>query len=192
MVIARTIQELRAVVNRWKRQGVSIALVPTMGNLHAGHMRLVDSARQQADKVVVSIFVNPIQFGEGEDYSSYPRTEENDLVKLQAATVDLVFLPEVSEMYPHKSQVSLAVHGVADLYCGQSRPGHFNGVATVVCKLFNLVRPDKAYFGEKDYQQLIVIRRMIKDLNFPIIIMGVPIVREADGLAMSSRNAYLS
>ncbi len=179
-------------MNQWRRQGDTIAFVPTMGHLHAGHIKLVTTARQHADKVVVSIFVNPTQFGEGEDYVAYPRTERRDVEKLQAANVDLLFLPGVEEMYPQAPLVSVIVTGIADLHCGRSRPGHFNGVASVVCKLFNIVQPDKAFFGEKDFQQLAVIRQMAADLNFPIQIHGVPIVRETDGLAMSSRNSYLT
>lgn len=186
------INELRERLAQWRRQGLCIAFVPTMGNLHAGHIALVDAARRQADKVVVSVFVNPTQFGVGEDYETYPRTEQQDAEKLQAAQVDLLFLPSVAEMYPQAGLVGVAVTGLSDRYCGASRPGHFDGVATVVCKLFNIVQPDLAFFGEKDFQQLAIIRRMVADLNLPVQIHGVPIVRESDGLAMSSRNAYLT
>lgn len=192
MKTVTTIGDLRNIVNQWRRQGDSIAFVPTMGHLHAGHIKLVTTARQQADKVVVSIFVNPTQFGQGEDYSTYPRTEQRDAEKLQAVNADLLFLPSVEEMYPQTPLVNVTVTGISDLYCGQSRPGHFNGVANVVCKLFNIVQPDMAFFGEKDFQQLAVIRQMAADLNFSIQIHGVPIVREPDGLAMSSRNSYLT
>lgn len=186
------INELRERLAQWRRQGLCIAFVPTMGNLHAGHIALVDAARRQADKVVVSVFVNPTQFGVGEDYETYPRTEQQDAEKLQAAQVDLLFLPSVAEMYPQAGLVGVAVTGLSDRYCGASRPGHFDGVATVVCKLFNIVQPDLAFFGDKDFQQLAIIRRMVADLNLPVQIHGVPIVRESDGLAMSSRNAYLT
>ncbi|WP_305909185.1 pantoate--beta-alanine ligase [Methylomarinum sp. Ch1-1] len=186
------IAELRATLKQWRRQGLAVALVPTMGNLHAGHIALVNAARQRADKVVVSIFVNPTQFGAGEDYAAYPRTEQQDSDKLNRAQADLLFLPAVAEIYPEDAQVSVTVGGLADDYCGGSRPGHFNGVATVVCKLFNMVQPDLAFFGEKDFQQLAIIRRMVVDLNFPVQICAVPIVREPDGLAMSSRNGYLT
>jgi pantoate--beta-alanine ligase len=186
------IEQLKAIVKQWRQAGETVALVPTMGNLHAGHIALVDAARQQADKTVVSIFVNPTQFGEGEDFTSYPRTEKDDTIKLEAAGVNLLFMPSVAEMYLQNAKVSLRVTGLSDDYCGKSRPGHFDGVATVVCKLFNIVEPDIAIFGEKDFQQLAIIRQMVKDLNFPVQIYSVPIVREQDGLAMSSRNSYLS
>lgn len=192
MQIVTQVEQLRFIVAEWRRSGAPIAFVPTMGNLHAGHIALVNAARQQADKTVVSIFVNPTQFGEGEDFASYPRTEQEDALKLDAAGVDLLFLPTVEEMYPQRAKISVSVVGLSDDYCGKSRPGHFNGVATVVCKLFNMVQPDFAFFGEKDYQQLAIIRQMVSDLNFPVQIRSVPIVREADGLAMSSRNAYLN
>lgn len=186
------ISELRDQVAEWRRQGQSIAFVPTMGNLHSGHIALVNAARRQSDKVVVSIFVNPTQFGEGEDFETYPRTEQQDAEKLQVEQTDLLFMPNVSEMYPQAGLISVAVTGLSEHYCGASRPGHFNGVATVVCKLFNMVQPDMAFFGEKDFQQLAIIRRMVSDLNMPVQIHGVPIVRESDGLAMSSRNGYLT
>ncbi len=192
MLSVTRIADLRKNIAQWRKQGQIIAFVPTMGHLHDGHIQLVSAARKQADKVVVSIFVNPTQFGEGEDYQSYPRTEQEDAEKLQAARVDVLFLPSVSEMYPHVAQVNVAVTGLSDAYCGASRPGHFNGVATVVCKLFNMVQPDLAFFGEKDFQQLAIIRQMADDLNMPVQICSVPIVREKDGLAMSSRNSYLT
>lgn len=192
MQIVSTITELRSTLSLWRKQGSRIGFVPTMGNLHAGHIELVNNARRQTDKVVVSVFVNPTQFGEGEDYETYPRTEREDAEKLQAARTDLLFLPAVAEIYPENARVNVTVSELSERYCGASRPGHFNGVATIVCKLFNMVQPDVAFFGEKDYQQLIVIRQMVADLNFPIRIQGVPIVRERDGLAMSSRNVYLS
>ncbi len=185
-------QQLRTLLNVWKRQGESIAFVPTMGNLHAGHMQLVNTARQRAQRVVVSIFVNPTQFGVGEDFENYPRTEQQDADQLVTAEVDVLFLPSVAMMYPGRAQVSLQIAELGDDYCGRVRPGHFSGVATVVCKLFNIVQPDLAFFGEKDFQQLAIIRKMVQDLNVPLEIFGVPTVRENDGLAMSSRNAYLT
>lgn len=165
-----------------------------MGNLHAGHIRLVEEARAKAAKVVVSIFVNPTQFGVNEDLASYPRTPEADAAKLQAAGADVLFLPSAEEMYPSRSRPAayVEVPELSEELCGAFRPGHFRGVATVVCKLFNMAGPDIALFGEKDYQQLAVIRRMVEDLNIPVAIHGVPTVRESDGLAMSSRNGYLS
>jgi len=170
-----------------------IAFVPTMGNLHPGHLTLVRHAREQAERVIVSIFVNPLQFGVGEDFDNYPRTLAQDATLLAAEGVDWLFAPPVSAMYPRPpaEQTRVEVPGISDILCGSSRPGHFAGVATVVCKLFNLVRPDLALFGRKDYQQLLVIRRMVEDLALPLAVIGVPTVREQDGLAMSSRNAYL-
>lgn len=171
-----------------------MAFVPTMGNLHAGHIRLVEEARRQADRVVVSIFVNPSQFGPGEDFAAYPRTPDEDAGRLRDAGADLLYLPEAAAIYPLDPAVMsyVEVPGLSGDLCGKFRPGHFRGVATVVLKLLNQVRPDSAVFGEKDYQQLMVIRRMVSDLDLPVSILGVPTVREADGLAMSSRNAYLS
>lgn len=184
--------ELRKAIADWRLAGKRLAFVPTMGNLHAGHLQLVSEARKQADHVVVSIFVNPTQFGAGEDFETYPRTERKDQEKLEAAGADLLFLPSVSEMYASDAKTIVSVAGLSELHCGASRPGHFNGVATVVCKLFNLVQPDIALFGLKDFQQLAVIRTMVRDLNFPVEIVGVDTVREPSGLAMSSRNGYLS
>lgn len=192
MQSVKTIAELQTFIKNWRLNGASIAFVPTMGNLHAGHLQLVDVAKTKADKVVVSIFVNPSQFGVGEDYESYPRTEREDRQKLDEADADLLFLPDVEEIYASDAQTVVSVTGLSDLYCGASRPGHFNGVATVVCKLFNIVQADTALFGLKDFQQLTVIRAMVRDLNIPVEIIGVATVREADGLAMSSRNGYLS
>lgn len=163
-----------------------------MGNLHAGHLQLVKNAQAQADKVVVSIFVNPTQFGPNEDFASYPRTEQRDAEQLSAINTDLLFLPSITEMYPQPLQTTVSVQGLSTIHCGASRPGHFDGVAVVVCKLLNMVQPDVLLLGEKDFQQLAVIRRMVADLNFPVSIQGVPTVREADGLAMSSRNGYLT
>jgi pantoate--beta-alanine ligase len=163
-----------------------------MGNLHDGHIKLVTEAQKQAERVVVSIFVNPTQFGPGEDFDSYPRTEAADQAKLAAAGANLVFLPAVSEVYASNAKTTVSVNGLSTVYCGAARPGHFDGVATVVCKLFNIVQPDLALFGRKDFQQLAVIRTMVRDLNIPVDIIGVDTVREASGLAMSSRNGYLS
>jgi pantoate--beta-alanine ligase len=192
MQIVNTVADLRHTINTWKAQGHSIAFVPTMGNLHTGHCQLVTTAKQHADKVVVSIFVNPTQFGVGEDFDSYPRTEKQDQEKLQAIHTDLLFLPSVAEMYAPDAKTIISVTGLSTLHCGASRVGHFDGVATVVCKLFNMVQPTVALFGLKDFQQLAVIRTMVNDLNIPVEIIGVETVREASGLAMSSRNGYLS
>ena len=186
------IQALRELLKQWRMAGESIAFVPTMGNLHAGHLQLVNKAKAQADRVVVSIFVNPTQFGVGEDFSLYPRTEHADQEKLQAAGVDVVFMPSVEGMYPINELTKVSVSQVSENHCGAVRPGHFDGVATVVCKLFNIVQPDKAFFGEKDFQQLTVINAMVVDLNLPVEIISVSTVRESDGLAMSSRNSYLT
>jgi pantoate--beta-alanine ligase len=185
---------LRSAVNRWRTAEERVALVPTMGNLHAGHLRLVEQAAQLADRVVVSIFVNPLQFGEDEDFATYPRTLEADSRQLAEQGADLLFAPTVEEMYPGaaESLTRVEVTGLSDALCGAFRPGHFVGVATVVAKLFNLVMPDVAVFGEKDYQQLTVIQRMTSDLFLPVHVVGVATVREPDGLAMSSRNAYLA
>lgn len=189
------ILDTAASVAEWRARGSgSLALVPTMGNLHAGHLALVNAARQQADRVVTSIFVNPLQFGPQEDLATYPRTFDADRGALEHAGVDAVFAPGVGEMYPQGGGSATTVHvaGITDMLCGSSRPGHFEGVATVVAKLFNIVRPDMAFFGEKDYQQLAVIRRMVSDLCLGVDVRGVPIVRDADGLALSSRNQYLT
>jgi len=194
MITLEQIEQLRAQVSGWRKEGQRIALVPTMGNLHVGHLKLVEHARQLADRVMVSIFVNPLQFGQGEDFDSYPRTLDEDSRKLEAYAADLLFAPTVSEVYPRPQaeQTKVEVPGLSSILCGQSRPGHFAGVATVVCKLFNMTQPDVAVFGEKDFQQLMVIRRMVEDLQIPVEIEGMATVREADGLAMSSRNGYLT
>ena len=185
---------LQEQLSQWRNSNQSIALVPTMGNLHAGHLSLVDKAKQYADRTVVSIFVNPTQFVQGEDYSLYPRTLEHDMDKLTEIDIDLLFCPDVEKIYPDsmQQQTQITVPVLDSILCGKSRPGHFTGVAIVVTKLLNIVRPDIAVFGEKDYQQLLVIRRLVRDLFFRIEIISMPTVREADGLAMSSRNNYLN
>ncbi|KZN48117.1 pantoate--beta-alanine ligase [Pseudoalteromonas luteoviolacea] len=188
------IKSLRSQIKAWRQQGHSIAFVPTMGNLHQGHFSLVEKAKTLADKVVVSIFVNPMQFGQNEDLDNYPRTLAQDKQGLAELETDIVFTPSVETIYPNglDTQSFVDVPDVSEGYCGGSRTGHFRGVATVVTKLFNLVQPDFACFGEKDYQQLQVIKTMVHDLSMPIEIIGVPIQREVSGLAMSSRNGYLS
>ncbi|ATH76738.1 pantoate--beta-alanine ligase [Vreelandella venusta] len=190
----RDINELRAMLREYRLQGQRIALVPTMGNLHAGHLALVATARQHADVVVSSLFVNPMQFGPGEDLDAYPRTFEADQAQLTEAGCHVLFAPTVSALYPNGLTAQTRVHVpvVGEGLCGGSRPGHFDGVSTVVSMLFHLVQPDVACFGEKDYQQLAVIRKLVADLHMPIEILGVPIVRAEDGLALSSRNGYLS
>ncbi|MFZ5699312.1 MAG: pantoate--beta-alanine ligase [Pseudomonadota bacterium] len=192
MQTVHTIAAVRAQVHAWRQAGDNIAFVPTMGNLHAGHIALVHEGRQVAQRVVASIFVNPTQFGPNEDFDKYPRTLANDSAQLVAAGCDLLFAPSVDEMYPHgKTQTIVHVPGLGDALCGRSRPGHFDGVSTVVSKLFHIVQPDIALFGQKDFQQLAIIRRMTADLAFPIRILGIPTVREPGGLALSSRNGFL-
>ncbi|MDE1174552.1 MAG: pantoate--beta-alanine ligase [Parvibaculaceae bacterium] len=189
--VARTVTDLREIVSGWRKAGLRVGLVPTMGALHAGHISLVDLARQQADRVVVSIFVNPTQFAPNEDFSAYPRIESADAEKL-AGHADLIFAPSADEMYPQGFSTTVTVAGVSAPLEGSFRPTHFAGVATVVSKLLLQTLPDVAVFGEKDYQQLMVIRRMVADLNIPVAIVPGPTLRESDGLALSSRNAYLS
>lgn len=194
MKVVDSIASLRALIGEWKRQGSSVGFVPTMGNLHDGHLKLVKRAKAHNDKVIISIFVNPMQFGANEDLDAYPRTIEDDKAKLIGEGADAVFLPSVQDMYPAGLDVQtfVEVPGISDVLCGASRPGHFRGVATVVSKLFNMVQPDDAFFGEKDFQQLQVIRTMVRDLSMAVTVHGVPTEREASGLAMSSRNGYLS
>ncbi|MDH3354282.1 MAG: pantoate--beta-alanine ligase [Chromatiales bacterium] len=189
-----SIEDLRRQIAEWRTAGERIAFVPTMGNLHEGHLKLVDAAKANADRVVVSIFVNPMQFGADEDLDAYPKTPEQDSSLLDGRGADLLFRPIVADIYPSGTNepTFVEVPEISDILCGASRPSHFRGVTTVVAKFFNMVQPDVALFGEKDLQQLISIRRMTTELNFPIEIIGVPIVREIDGLAMSSRNGYLS
>jgi pantoate--beta-alanine ligase len=189
-----SIAALRSQLDAWRRDGERVAFVPTMGNLHAGHMSLLAAARHRANRVVASVFVNPLQFGPGEDYERYPRTPEEDSRLLNDARCDLLFLPDVGEMYPHGAtqETLVIVRGLSDILCGEFRPGHFEGVATVVAKLFNIVQPEVAVFGEKDFQQFTIIRRMTQDLCMPIEVVGAATVRTPDGLAMSSRNRYLS
>jgi pantoate--beta-alanine ligase len=190
--VVRSMAELRRQIGAWRGAGERIGLVPTMGALHAGHLALVAAAQAQCRRVVVSIFVNPRQFGPREDFASYPRPEADDLAKLAGANADLAFIPTVEEMYPPGFATTIGVAGPSEGLCGAHRPGHFDGVATVVAKLLIQVAPDAAFFGEKDYQQLMVVRRMARDLDLPVEIAGVPTVREPDGLALSSRNFYLS
>jgi pantoate--beta-alanine ligase len=189
-----SIAELRKVVASWRAAGEEVAFVPTMGNLHRGHVELVRHGRQLAQRVVASVFVNPLQFGPSEDFDRYPRTLADDQRKLKAARADALFAPSVREIYPAGTQAQSRIHvpDVSGILCGEFRPGHFDGVATVVNLLLNVVQPDYALFGEKDYQQLLVIRRMVADLHLPVKIVGVPTQREPDGLALSSRNQYLS
>lgn len=192
MKIVNTIAEVREIVKSWKKEGLSVGLVPTMGYLHEGHASLIKKASQENDRVVVSDFVNPIQFGPKEDLSTYPRDIERDAQVCEESGADIIFHPTAEEMYCPDFSTFVDITGPSDLLCGKSRPTHFKGVCTVVSKLFLIVAPDKAYFGQKDAQQLAVIKRMVRDLNFDIEIIGCPIIREDDGLAKSSRNTYLS
>lgn len=192
MKVVHTINELRALVTAAKKAGKSIGLVPTMGFLHEGHLTLATQARQETDLVLMSIFVNPTQFGPNEDFESYPRDLQRDTELAKSVEVDVIFAPTVEEMYPHNGGISIRAGSQATLLCGASRPGHFDGVLQVVAKLFNLVQPDRAYFGQKDAQQVAIIQTMVRDYNFPVELRIVPVVREADGLAKSSRNVYLT
>jgi pantoate--beta-alanine ligase len=192
IAVARTVAGLREAVGGWRAKGERIGLVPTMGALHRGHLSLVEAARGQCERVVASLFVNPRQFGPREDFAAYPRDEAADLAKFREAGVDLVFAPSVEEMYPPGFASNIRIAGVSEALEGARRPGHLDGVATVVAKLLLQCLPDATFFGEKDYQQLMVVRRLVRDLNIPLRIEGVPTVREPDGLALSSRNVYLS
>jgi pantoate--beta-alanine ligase len=192
MKIIASTNEMQQTARTLRRDGKSIALVPTMGFLHGGHASLLREGRKRSDILVLSLFVNPIQFGQNEDLDRYPRDAERDCRIADECGVDIVFTPEAADMYPQGFQTSIAVRELSKPLCGAHRPGHFDGVATVVAKLFNIVMPDLALFGRKDYQQLALIRRMVADLNMPVAVIGMPIIRESDGIAMSSRNAYLS
>lgn len=193
ITVVESIEQVRTGIHQWRKAGESIALVPTMGNLHEGHLALVKAATASARRTVVSVFVNPMQFGKNEDFDTYPRTLSEDIDKLSKFPVDMVFTPSAGVIYPHgiDAATTVNVQGLSDILEGECRPGFFTGVATVVNKLFNIIQPDTAWFGEKDYQQLLVIRKMAADLALPVEIHAVPIVREEDGLAMSSRNNYL-
>jgi pantoate--beta-alanine ligase len=191
MRIIESVKEMEAFAKAVRKAGKSIALVPTMGYLHEGHLNLMREGKKRGDCLVISIYVNPTQFGVGEDFERYPRDFERDSMLAESAGVDVIFCPSTDDMYPHNYQTYVNLEGVTQNLCGLSRPGHFRGVATVCCKLFNIVKPHVAIFGKKDFQQLVVIRRMVEDLNMDIDILGMQTVREADGLAMSSRNVYL-
>lgn len=192
MIVRETISEVRKLTESWRKQGLSIGLIPTMGYLHDGHVSLINKARQENDKVVVSVFVNPTQFGPNEDFEKYPKNLERDQEICEAAGTDLLLTPSVPEMYPSKNLAFVDISELDEGLCGAKRPGHFRGVCTIVSKFFNIVNPDRAYFGEKDAQQLAIIKRMTKDLSYNIQIVSCPTVRERDGLALSSRNSYLS
>ena len=191
MDIVRTVAELRSHVSMWRREGLSVALVPTMGSLHAGHLSLMKVGKERSDRVVATIFVNPLQFAPNEDFETYPRREDSDIRKLVEEDIDLLFAPDVNEMYSPDATTTISVGGLTDCLCALSRPGFFDGVATVVTKLLLQALPDIAIFGEKDYQQLLVIKRLASDLDIPVEIIGAPTIREEDGLALSSRNVYL-
>ena len=192
MKVVKTVKEVRDIVSAWKKEGLSVGLVPTMGFLHEGHQSLISKSESQNDRTVVSVFVNPIQFGPNEDLEAYPRDLNRDMQKVEEAGGDLIFNPEPEEMYPGHFTSFIDTTETTELLCGAVRPTHFRGVCTVVGKLFNIVQPDRAYFGQKDAQQLATIKRFVRDLNFPVEIVPCPIVRESDGLAKSSRNTYLS
>lgn len=194
MKVITTKAEMREQIDEWRHAGEHVAIVPTMGNLHPGHVSLVEVAREHAERVVVTVFVNPTQFGENEDFESYPRSIEKDTLRLKQVQADVLFAPDVETIYPFglENATVVSVPGLTENFCGKFRPGHFDGVTTVVARLFALVQPDVAVFGQKDYQQQLVVRRMAEDLNLPLKIVSAPTVREDDGLAMSSRNSYLS
>ena len=192
MIISGTVRETREQIKEWKKQGLSVGLVPTMGYLHEGHQSLMEAAKQNNDRVAVSVFVNPIQFGPGEDFASYPRDFEKDAALCEKVGVDLIFHPEAEEMYDEDFCTYVDMDGLTKELCGKSRPTHFRGVQTVVSKLFHIIPADRAYFGQKDAQQLAVIKKMVRDLSMDIEIVGCPIIRETDGLAKSSRNTYLN
>ena len=192
MTLVKTIKDVKSQVKEWKNQGLSIGFVPTMGFLHEGHGSLIEKAKNENDKVIVSIFVNPTQFGQNEDLDNYPRNLEGDKTLVTSKGGDLIFAPEVNEMYPEEIYTFVNTSVLDNNLCGLKRPGHFRGVCTVVSKLFNIVNPHRAYFGKKDYQQLAIIKKMVKDLNFDVEIIGCDIIRSEKGLALSSRNSYLS
>ncbi|GAB6158583.1 pantoate--beta-alanine ligase [Desulfotomaculum varum] len=192
MRLCKTVEEMRSYVNAVRAEGKTVGLVPTMGYLHQGHLSLMQEAKRRCDVVVVSIFINPTQFGPQEDYQAYPRDLQRDAGLAAEVGVDVIFAPEVTEMYPPDFNTFVEVAGVSEPLCGASRPGHFRGVATIVTKLFNIVRPHMAFFGRKDFQQVLVIKRLVEDLNLDVVIVDLPIVREEDGLALSSRNVYLT
>ncbi len=192
MKVIKTVHEMQAFSHAQRTGGKRIALVPTMGYLHDGHVSLLNEAKKQGDLMVMSLFVNPMQFGPKEDLAKYPRDFARDTMIAESAGTDIIFYPDAQEMYPGPFKTSVYVSDLSDILCGKTRPGHFQGVTTVVAKLFNVILPHTAIFGEKDFQQLVILRRMVKDLNVPVDIIGMPIIREPDGLAMSSRNTYLS
>jgi pantoate--beta-alanine ligase len=194
MKVIESKSELTELLSEWRHEGEHVAVVPTMGNLHPGHVSLVEIAREYAERVVVTVFVNPTQFDEGEDFEDYPRSIERDTMRLKQVRADALFVPAVETVYPFglENSTTISVPGLSENFCGSSRPGHFDGVTTAVARLFALVQPDAAVFGQKDFQQQLVIRRMVEDLSLPVTIVTAPTVREEDGLAMSSRNVYLS
>lgn len=192
MKIINTPQKMQETAQRWRKKGLTLGLIPTMGSLHEGHLSLVEAAVRECDIVVMSIFVNPAQFGPSEDYQTYPRNLAKDSRKAYKGGVDCIFAPSAADMYPENYATYTCVEGLSEKLCGKSRPGHFRGVATVVLKLFNIVMPHKAYFGQKDAQQFAVLKKMVDELNFPVILHSLPIIREDDGLAKSSRNQYLN
>ena len=192
MRIVRSVAEMKSLARTWAAEGKTVGFVPTMGFLHEGHMSLVRESRKRSDITVVSVFINPAQFGPGEDFRAYPRDPERDRIMLKVGGADALFMPDAADIYPPGYQTSVEVHDLQDKLCGRTRPGHFRGVCTVVLKLFNIVRPDVAFFGWKDAQQVVILKKMVRDLDMDIRIEACPIVRDADGLALSSRNSYLS